>query len=147
MEQNHVEVIKRLRKQNIGKPNWEKDDVTFVYAIKAIEENKELKEKGYDLSQQIIELVNDKADLEAEFARIKKACSVEEIEKVIKNSIDWSVLFSVWCNHYKNKEEYDKLREKDLNEFAEHYTEALIRHFNGTWRPYMGGDNKQSIIT
>lgn len=63
----------------------------------------------------------------------------EKIKEVIKNSIDWSVLFSVWCNHYKNKKEYNRLREKDLDGFAEHYTKAIMKYFAGTWKPYNGG--------
>jgi len=61
-----------------------------------------------------------------------------KIKKVLKNSIGWSVLFSVWCNHYKSKQEYDRLREKDLDEFVEHYTKAIMKDFKGTWKPYDG---------
>ena len=61
------------------------------------------------------------------------------IKKVIKNSIDWSVLFSVWCNNvYKSKEEYDKNRDKDLEKFARNYAGAIRRYFKGKWKPYDG---------
>jgi len=45
----------------------------------------------------------------------------EKLLTTIKEMLDGTTLWSVWCNHYETKEKYEQNKDKDLEYFAEHF--------------------------
>ena len=42
-------------------------------------------------------------------------------------TLDGMVLWSVWCDHYENKKDYNRCRKRDLREFSEYIAARISK--------------------
>ena len=55
----------------------------------------------------------------------KRLNRIQKIEKIIAENLDGLSLWSVWCNHYKDKKQYLEWKDKDLKHFAKYLAKGL----------------------